>query len=767
MMESNKAPQKEVKEKKSLFKKTDKPVKEKVPKENKVKEKKLKEKKVKEKKPRQQAFRFGKLNFALPKHKGDKAEADNASLQLNSAKKQTGKSSKKSRIMLFSIRNKIVVCFIVPIVFMIIIGLSAYQNAAEGMSQKYQESALQTIKMASEYVDMVCEFVESEGMKYAFDDSLTMYYMGRYDDKPVERKQLLDKVNSDLMASKATNPFISNVHIITKSGINMLSSQSVDAKDGMLEEYLEVVGNGKKSVIKWLDVHENLDEKLELHVEDYIFAFEMLSQSNRSCIVIDVKRSAIEEMLAGLEMGEGSIIGFVTSGGREIVCEQLQEGQESMLPEGAVFYEQEFFKAIESEVLAEGEETTKDDKKEEKVALQGTQNVEFMGEEYLFIYSRSEETAATVCALVPIDIITSQAQDIKDMTIKVIIVALIVVLAVGILIVVGIQNNMNRIAKKFGEVAKGDLTVKVEAKGNDEFQALAGSATHMIINTKNLVNKVSNATGQLEESARDVEQASGVIDEYSKDITTAISEINEGMSRQSKHAQECVTKTDVLSNEIQEVSRVVERVETLVDETGEMIHQGMGIVQILGDRAKETTDMTAKVGESIETLRKESEIINTFVKTITDISEQTNLLSLNASIEAARAGAAGRGFAVVAEEIRKLADDSAKAAGEIRNNVANIGAQTMNSVESANQARHMVDLQSEAVEEVVNVFRQMQVRMEQLIDGLKEIVDSTEKADIQRSAAVLAVKNISDIIEETASSAETVNDVAARLLENV
>ena len=177
--------------------------------------------------------------------------------------------------------------------------------------------------------------------------------------------------------------------------------------------------------------------------------------------------------------------------------------------------------------------------------------------------------------------------------------------------------------------------------------------------------------------------------------------------------------------------------------------------------------MTAKVSDSIESLRKESAIINSFVGTITEITEQTNLLSLNASIEAARAGEAGRGFAVVAEEIRKLADDSAKAAGEISNNVANITAQTQNSVDSASQAQAMVELQTKAVDEVIAVFREMQARMGQLIEGLKDIAASTEKADGERSAAVAAVKNISDIIEETAGSAETVNDVANKLLAHV
>ena len=93
--------------------------------------------------------------------------------------------------------------------------------------------------------------------------------------------------------------------------------------------------------------------------------------------------------------------------------------------------------------------------------------------------------------------------------------------------------------------------------------------------------------------------------------------------------------------------------------------------------------------------------------------------------------------------------------------------QTQNSVESAKEARSMVALQTEAVEEVVSVFLDMQQRMIELVDGLKNIVISTEKADSERSDAEIAVKNISDIIEETAASAETVNDVAAKLLENV
>ena len=689
-----------------------------------------------EKKPKPEKAVKGKKTSAEKKPKAPK-------------QKKSGKSSK-----LLSIRNKIVVCFLVPIVFMVIIGVSAYQKSAEGLSEKFTDSTLQTMRMATENLNMSCDFIRSEGLKYAYDDDLRKYFLGMFEDNSVDKLNFLTSTKSNLLSVQTSNPFISHMHIIPKKGVNLLSTKLSSGVDGFLDEYKEDVasGEGRRSIPQWIDSHSVLDEKVTETEKDYIMAFEMMSQSNNACVVIDIKPSAITDFMEEIDIGDGSIIGFVTPGGRELVVENVEEGKESVLPEeGNVFSGQEYYTAVMDEAVADA----------------GTAEVDFQGEKYLFIYSHSADIGFTTCALVPMRVVTSQATEIRNMTIGLVILACVIVVIVGIFITAGIENNMRRISRKFGDVAKGDLTVTVSAKGHDEFQDLAGSATNMITNTKKLVNQVSNATGELEVSAQNVGQASELIHEYSQDITRAIGEINEGMEEQSRHAQECVEKTDILSNEIQEVSHVVERVEKLVGETEGMINKGMEIVQVLGDRAGETTQMTVKVSESIESLRKESEIINSFVATITEITEQTNLLSLNASIEAARAGEAGRGFAVVAEEIRKLADDSAKAAGEIRNNVANITAQTQNSVESASQAKAMVELQTKAVEEVIAVFREMQERMGQLIEGLKDIVVSTEKADGERSAAVAAVKNISDIIEETAGSAETVNDVANKLLNHV
>lgn len=665
--------------------------------------------------------------------------------------KKKNKVRKSQKTGVFSIRNKLLLAFLVPIVFMIVIGYTAYQKAADGMSSKFQDSTLQTIRMATEYLDMSDNFIESEGIKYAFDNNLGQYGFGMYENDMTKRSDVINTTKSNISASQTSNDFISNIHIVTKSNIKMISTKNGAGTLGVYEAYMEELSSNEKTLDhKWTDQHKALDEQLGLSDKDYFMSFQLVNTSKTAIIVVDIKESALLNFIGSLNLGNGSIVGLVTPNGKEIICKNIADGIEHVTDGNQVFYGQDFFTQIDG-----GEE------------LSGAREVHYQGENYLFFYSRSEVDGMTVCSLVPMTTVTSQADEIKTISIILVLLASAIVLIVGVMMALEIQRNMKRISNKLGEVAEGNLTVEVNVKGHDEFRGLAASATNMIRNNKNLVHKVNTATEQLAVSTGEVKDVSSVIQEYSTDITKAIDEINNNMVKQSQHAQECVERTDSFSTEMQEVSCVVERVGQLVSETEEMINQGMEIVHNLGERAVETTEMTAKVGNSIQALREESEIINGFVGMITDISEQTNLLSLNASIEAARAGEAGRGFAVVAEEIRKLADDSAKAAGEISTNVTNISAQTVNSVECAKQAESMVELQSQAVEEVIQVFHDMNQRMDTLVEGLSEIVQSVDKADQERDDTLEAVKNISAIIEETATSAEVVRDTAIRLQQNV
>ena len=656
---------------------------------------------------------------------------------------------------LFSLRNKIFVCFLIPILFMVAIGIISYLYAADGMSEKFKESAQQTGNMAIQYLDSSCTYIQSEGMGYAFDASLEDYFFGMLGKNTAEKATIVNDNKIRLMTAQSANPFILNIHLIPKAGTKIASTAVENKYDGIQAEYhedmLSMYSEDGRNVPKWVDGHPLLDTHLSLSTDDYFIVYNTLTSNKFGYIVIDVDKEALLGILQDMDFGEGSIIGYVTPSGKELISESLEEGQTSKLVEGEkVFFNQEFYqKSLASEELS------------------GVMEVKYNREDYLYIFNKSEVCGITQCALIPMDVVTGQAEKIKTITITLVIIACIVALAIGLFITFGIQKNMKDISKGLNKVAEGDLTVRVKAHGRDEFQTLAATATNMIRNNKNLVTKLNGTVDELEVSANDVNIASEDINSYSADITRAIDEISEGMTKQAEHAQECVVKTSILSEKIEDIRRMVEEVEVLVDKTEKMIQQGTDIVKVLGERAQETSNITTRVGNSIEALKTESQTINKFVEMISDISRQTNLLSLNASIEAARAGAMGRGFAVVAEEIRKLADDSNKAAEEIRNNVSNITAQTAVSVKSAKEAESMVALQAQAVDEVIRVFQGMNDQMTGLFNNLKEIADNTEAVDREKNDTLDAVENISAIIEETASGSALVHEMAQQLLSSV
>ena len=689
------------------------------------------------------------------KDRGRKVKKDlkKAQNEVREDVKDSVKQKKDSNLKfgIFGLRSKIYLCFLVPIVFMVVVGVVSYRYAEDGLSEKYMESTQQTANMAIDYLDVSCSGIKSEALQYAFDGDLEKYFLGLVGKSAVEKANYYSDTRVKLAASQTANSFIDDIHIITMAGNNCITTKTSDKIDGfyrdMVTEIQEMSSDASNNK-KWISHHDLIDETFGIDSKDYFMAYAMPSSQQMGYIVIDISSSAIQELLSSMDLGSGSIIGFITDDGKEIVCTRDEE--DNVTFEETVFAGQEFYtESCESDELF------------------GNREVKYNGKDYLYIYSRSELTGVTFCSLIPASVVTGQAEKIKNITIAFVIIAGIISLLIGTIIAQGILRNMRRISKRLNQVAEGDLTVQVDAKGRDEFQSLAKTATNMVHNNKKLVMRLSGTAAQLEASSDDVHNVSSSINNYSSDITKAIDEISIGMTKQAEHAEECVIKTNELSEKMKAISDMVEKAEQLSDKTENMIRKGTEIVEVLSTRAKETSDITNKVGESIGLLKKESETINGFAQTINQISKQTNLLSLNASIEAARAGEAGRGFAVVAQEIRNLADDSSVAAGEIKNKVEIISAQTMSTVESAKNAEEMVAFQQEAVGQVIEVFKEMNDQMQELFVNLKEIGDCTASADVERNETLDAVENISAIIQQTASSSSLVHDMALELLNNV
>ena len=660
-----------------------------------------------------------------------------------------GEQKAKQKVGIMNIRNKIFLCFIIPIVCMMIVGVVSYRKASDGMSSQFEETAGQTVNMGVEYMDLICSNIETTASRYVVDTDFESYVLGMPGKSSIEKSQYYSSMRLGLMSVQSSDDHINNIHLVTKDVSPMITTAVSEKLDGVYEEYIDHLKEEtglESSFPKWITAHPYLDEVLSLKPNETFITYQTQDNSKFAYIIIDVKKESLADILDNVNFGSGSYVAILNGDGDEIVKEC---GTDAFLANDIFSTESFYTDAVSGSELS------------------GNKTVTYNNEEYLYIYQKSEKTGLMLCALIPNSTIVGQAEDIKGVTLVLVIVAAVFSLIIGSLIATGIQNNMKRISKKLDEVAKGNLSVSVEAKGKDEFQSLARSATNMVENNKNLVVKLSGTATDLEDSAKSVNDASNDISNCSTEITQAIDEISKGVDRQSEHALECVNITNNLSEKIKNITTDVSEIEDLVRDTETLIRKGTEIVGNLAERANETSALTGKVGDNITKLEAESESINEFVDTIGAIAKKTNLLSLNASIEAARAGEAGKGFAVVADEIRVLADNSAKASAEIGNRVRNINAKTGESVSAAEDAAEMVSKQQEAVDDVIAVFDQINDQMKTLVGALSKISDSAMAADAQRKETVDAVDNISAIIEQTAASSSLVRNMTGNLLNSV
>lgn len=329
-----------------------------------------------------------------------------------------------------------------------------------------------------------------------------------------------------------------------------------------------------------------------------------------------------------------------------------------------------------------------------------------------------------------------------------------------------VTTQLNDILKEI-ESGNGDLTRRISLKNKDEIGQLAGGINVFLETLQQIMSRIVIDSREMGEIVSRVSGSVGTANSNACDISAVMEELSATM-------QEVASAVNTVNTNVAQIGQDVNEITKESQDMNSYATEMQSRAEDMKEKAVANKETTSRmITDIIETLKaaieesKSVDRVNELTEEILSVSSQTNLLALNASIEAARAGEAGRGFAVVAEEIRKLADDSAVAAGEIRNNVEHISEQTQHSVESAKGAQSMVASQTEAVDQVISVFREIEERMKKLVDGLNAITESTRKADDERGYTVTAIRQISGSIEETANSAMTVRDAVGKLMEKV
>lgn len=662
--------------------------------------------------------------------------------------KNAGNSSGKVREFLRSIRLKVFIGLLIPIVFLGAYGVISYRLSEEAIITNYENSSKDTLVAVSDFLDFGFKVIQEKSSEMLLDSDMGSYFNRQEGTDETQFINVRHTVESKVQLIKKANSFISGVHILGANG-KAFSSETT-TQDSPYEKFKQTeIGkkfDSKSVKLLWVGAHDDLDSMLNFGITPYTnsnYAYSLIASMNarNGFIVIDVSKQLILDMFEKYDFGENSMKAFVTSDGREIVT-----GSE----EAGIFLSQPYYQNT-----LNSEETS------------GLSYETYNGKEYLFLYSKVGTVGATVCALIPKDTILNQVSGIKSLNIGFVSVSVICALIVLFFIARVISAAIYFLSKRITQAATGDLTTSFETKRKDEFLHLAKGIGNMLQDMRKLIGEVQTVGGKVSGSAGGVADTSENLLVATKDISRTIDDIEQGIVQQAADTEQCLIQMAGLSDQINQVYTNTGEIEQIANNTKHIASEGLVIIDELSRKAKDTTNITQNVIIKIQEFETHSQNIAGFVDIINNIAEQTNLLSLNASIEAARAGESGRGFAVVANEIRKLADQSVHAAKQIHNIVTEITVKTEDTINTAKQADSIVKSQTEALSKTVNVFDNINQHVNDLANNLNNISDGIKKIEAAKVDTMDAIQSISSVSEETAAASQEVSATALGQIDSV
>jgi len=321
-----------------------------------------------------------------------------------------------------------------------------------------------------------------------------------------------------------------------------------------------------------------------------------------------------------------------------------------------------------------------------------------------------------------------------------------------------IAKPIGKMADAARKIADGDLSIEaVAVKNKDEIGDLANAFNTMIESLKSVIKSVLEASQKVASSSQQLSTTSEETTSAAEEVASTINQLAEGAGKQAEDASQASVMVNQITESIQHVAENANSAAMASTNITKEANNGLNEAKRAVEKIENIKKVTEESSESVKALGNESIKIGEIVEVIKGISDQTNLLALNAAIEAARAGEQGRGFAVVADEVRKLAEQSSSSAVQIADLIGNIQNETNKVINIMSVATNEVSDGVEAVNKAGNSFENIFNHINNITSQIQELSASVQQVAEGSRSMNESIENIASIAEETAAAGEEIS----------
>lgn len=626
-----------------------------------------------------------------------------------------------------SISTKILYNFIVTVlIFVSVVGISSYIISNQIIKSKVKDASEQTIIQAGDKLDFIFSNYKNRIteliMKKSFTNNLSSLHEMEGETNDYQYFQLKKEVEDELTSAALVDNYL-NIHVFDLEKSEVISSASISDSTKIMESdwYKKALDSGNGPI--WIGGNQ-LGITGDSSYSTVSFGQKLAIGNNPYLIILELDNDLLKESLEDVRFGENGLAKIVDQNNHIVFSFDDEEiNKENAYP----------------------------------ISTVSNANVFESGKQLIF-QVKPESTEWYLAGALSSSELTKDTRIIFFVTLITILVSIIVSLIIGRRIVNMVGVPLGKITGLMAVAQDGDLTVRSDLMNReDEIGLVAKSFNKMLENISEMMWKTRDSANKVLQAAIELSEISKIQSESAKEVAVASEEISSGAANLTHEAENGSGLAMKINVEVENVYSNNTEMENYAKEVLAGSNEGISKMNELVTQTKHGEQMTTALIRKTDTLKESTNQISEVMEILTNIAQQTNLLSLNAAIEAARAGEAGKGFAVVADEIRKLSAQSKESidtVGSITLAIINEVNGTLQVLEEANPVFKEQVVKAQETDVILN---KVGTHMNEFMSKIEHVSNSIRQLQESQDILSSTVQQVSATAEESSAISEEVS----------